>query len=37
MVPQAALIADQQGLYVFIVEDGKAAIRRVKTGETVAA
>ena len=32
VVPQSALIADQQGLYVFIVEDGKAAIRRVKTG-----
>ena len=32
VVPQAALITDQQGLYVFIVEDGKAAIRRVKTG-----
>ena len=32
VVPQAALIADQQGVYVFVVEDGKAAIRRVKTG-----
>lgn len=31
-VPQAALIADQQGLYVFVVEDGKAAVKRVKTG-----
>lgn len=31
LVPQAALIADQQGVYVFIVEDGKAAIRRLKT------
>ncbi|WP_413990439.1 efflux RND transporter periplasmic adaptor subunit [Labrys okinawensis] len=31
VVPQAALIADQQGVYVFIVEDGKAAIRRLKT------
>ena len=31
-MPQAALITDQQGLYVFIVEDGKVAIRRVKTG-----
>ena len=35
VVPQAALIADQQGIYVFIVEDGKAAIRRVKVGQTV--
>ena len=32
VVPQAALIADQEGVYVFIVEDGKAAVRRVKTG-----
>ncbi len=32
LVPQAALIADQQGVYVFIVEDGKAAVRRVKIG-----
>ena len=32
VIPQAALIADQQGVYVFVVEDGKAAVRRVKTG-----
>lgn len=32
VVPQAALIADQEGVYVFIVEDGKAMVRRVKTG-----
>ncbi len=32
LVPQSALIADQQGPYVFVVEDGKAAIRRVKLG-----
>lgn len=32
VVPQAALIADQKGVYVFIVEDGKAAVRRVKPG-----
>ena len=31
VVPQAALIADQEGTYVFVVEDGKAAVRRVKT------
>jgi membrane fusion protein (multidrug efflux system) len=30
MVPQSALIADQGGTYVFIVEGGKAAMRRVK-------
>lgn len=32
VVPEAALIADQQGVYVFLAEDGKAAIRRIKTG-----
>ena len=37
VVPQAALIADQQGIYVFIVENGKAVIRRLKVGQTVGA
>ncbi len=37
LVPQAALIADQGGVYVFIVEDGKAAVRRVKVGGARAA
>lgn len=32
VVPQAALIADQQGVYVFVVEDGKAIVRRLKLG-----
>jgi membrane fusion protein, multidrug efflux system len=32
VIPQAALIADQQGTYVFAVEDGKAVVRRVKVG-----
>jgi membrane fusion protein (multidrug efflux system) len=32
VVPQAALIADQGGVYVFVVEDGKAVIKRVKPG-----
>lgn len=35
VVPQAALITDQSGIYVFIVEDGKAAIRRLKLGQSV--
>ena len=35
VVPQAALIADQEGVYVFVVEDGKAAVRRVKPGGAV--
>jgi membrane fusion protein (multidrug efflux system) len=32
VVPQSALIADQGGVYVFLVEDGKAVTRRIKTG-----
>lgn len=34
LIPQAALISDQEGIYVLIVEDGKAAVRRVKLGGT---
>jgi len=30
VVPQTALIADQEGVYVFVVEDGKAVVKRVK-------
>lgn len=30
VIPQAALIADQGGVYVFVVEDGKAVVKRVK-------
>lgn len=32
IIPQSALIADQEGIYVFVVESGKAAIKRIKTG-----
>ncbi len=32
VIPQSALISDQEGVYVFIASDGKAAIRRVKPG-----
>jgi membrane fusion protein (multidrug efflux system) len=32
VIPQSALIADQQGVYVFVVEDGKAVVKRVKPG-----
>jgi membrane fusion protein (multidrug efflux system) len=35
LIPQAALIADQQGVYVFVVEDGKAVVRRLKVGGEV--
>jgi membrane fusion protein (multidrug efflux system) len=37
VIPQSALLADQQGPYVFAVENGKAVIRRVKLGEDVGA
>ncbi|MBV9969414.1 MAG: efflux RND transporter periplasmic adaptor subunit [Xanthobacteraceae bacterium] len=33
VIPQAALIADQEGVYVFAVDDGKAVIRRIKVGD----
>jgi membrane fusion protein (multidrug efflux system) len=33
VVPQQALISDQAGTYVFVVEDGKAVVRRIKTGD----
>lgn len=32
VIPQSALIADQQGVYVFAVEDGKAVVKRLKLG-----
>ena len=32
MIPQSAMIADQEGVYVFVVEDGKAVAKRVKPG-----
>jgi membrane fusion protein (multidrug efflux system) len=32
LVPQSALVVDQQGTYVFLVLDGKATIARVKLG-----
>jgi membrane fusion protein (multidrug efflux system) len=37
VVPQAALLADKDGVYVFVVEDGKAAVRRVKGGVSTGA
>lgn len=35
VIPQSALLLDQQGAYVFVVEDGKAAVRRLKTGQAL--
>ncbi|RAI39432.1 efflux RND transporter periplasmic adaptor subunit [Rhodoplanes roseus] len=37
LIPQSALIADQKGTYVFIVDDGKAAVRRVTVSASVGA
>jgi membrane fusion protein (multidrug efflux system) len=37
LVPQAALIADQAGTYVFVVEDGKAVVKRLQVGAAVEA
>jgi membrane fusion protein (multidrug efflux system) len=32
VIPQSALIADQEGVYVFVVEEGKAVVKRIKPG-----
>lgn len=37
VVPQAALIADQEGVYVFVVENGKAVAKRIKPGGEIGA
>jgi membrane fusion protein (multidrug efflux system) len=37
LIPQAALISDQEGTYVFAVEQGKAAVKRVKPGGEIGA
>ena len=33
VIPQAALIADQQGVYIFVADDGKATVRLIKPGD----
>jgi membrane fusion protein, multidrug efflux system len=33
VVPQSALLADQEGVYLFVVENGKAATRRVQPAQ----
>lgn len=35
VIPQSALLLDQQGAYVLVVEDNKAAVRRLKTGQVL--
>ena len=37
LVPQAALIADQAGTYIFVVENSKAVVKRIKVGAEVGA
>ncbi|HEX4411104.1 MAG TPA: efflux RND transporter periplasmic adaptor subunit [Xanthobacteraceae bacterium] len=37
VVPQGALIADQEGVYVFAVEGGKAVVKRIKPGGEIGA
>jgi membrane fusion protein, multidrug efflux system len=32
VVPQSALIADQEGVYIFVADGGKAVVKRVKVG-----
>lgn len=34
VIPQSALMLDQQGAFVFVVEQGRAALRRIRTGQT---
>ncbi|KRQ94224.1 RND transporter MFP subunit [Bradyrhizobium jicamae] len=31
-IPQSALISDQEGVYVFVADQGKATVRRIRTG-----
>ena len=35
VIPQSALIADQEGTYVFVAQDGRAVVKRIRTGATV--
>lgn len=35
VVPQSALISDQEGIYVFVVDDGKAAVKRIRPGAEI--
>lgn len=33
VIPQSAMMLDQEGAYVFVVEDGRAAIKRLRLGQ----
>lgn len=37
LIPQAALLADQSGAFVFVVENGRAVPKRVRTGAAIGA
>lgn len=37
VIPQAALLADQSGAFVFVVENGRAVPKRVRTGAAIGA
>jgi membrane fusion protein (multidrug efflux system) len=34
VIPQAAIMLDQQGAFVFVADGGRAAVRRIRTGQT---
>jgi membrane fusion protein (multidrug efflux system) len=35
VIPQSAVLLDQQGAYVFVAENNRAAVRRIKTGQPI--
>ena len=35
VIPQSSMMLDQQGAYVFVVEDGRAAIKRLRLGQPI--
>lgn len=37
VVPQAALMLDQQGAFVFVAEQDRAVLRRIRTGQSIGA
>jgi membrane fusion protein (multidrug efflux system) len=34
VIPQSSLMLDQQGAFVFVVDQGRAAVRRIRTGQS---
>lgn len=33
VIPQSAMLLDQQGAFVFVIEDGRAAVKRLRVGQ----